>query len=243
MSLLMDRNSENRKEKFEGVKGLTISCKLKKYTGNAMAKRILTKGQTMIAQHQPNVKAGVNSGAYPAPLVVMKEKRTGLWLHLWHIYSVMNNQFMVAIMKLSNWWLQPNRYQSRDEPQILEYCSNWEIYLPYTSTVGMLFSYKRNDQQNHETPSDIGNLRIFSYSVKVLWLTSSHRLKKCLTFQSFFYERTWWRFSKKHAVRTTFCGALVAVLAPSAVDRGFQPRSGQTKDHKLCMSGVRVKSG
>jgi len=43
-----------------------------------MAKRILTKGHKMIAQHQPNVKAGMNSGADPAPLVVMNEERTGL---------------------------------------------------------------------------------------------------------------------------------------------------------------------
>ena len=138
----------------------------------------------------------MNSGADPAPLVIMNEERTGLWVwqtehirvDLWHIYSVMKYQFMVAIMKLSNWWLQPNRYQWRDEPQILEYCSNWEIYTLYTSTVGMLFSYKRKDQQNHETPSGIGNLRIFSYSVKVLWLTSSQRLKKIiwLSSRSFF---------------------------------------------------------
>jgi hypothetical protein len=43
-----------------------------------MAKRILTYEQTMIVQHEPNVKTGVNSGADPAPLVVMNEERTGL---------------------------------------------------------------------------------------------------------------------------------------------------------------------
>ena len=30
-------------------------------------------------------------------------------------------------------------------------------------------------------------------------------------------------------------GGLVSVLASSAVDRGFEPRSGQTKDSKMCM--------
>jgi hypothetical protein len=28
---------------------------------------------------------------------------------------------------------------------------------------------------------------------------------------------------------------MVSVLASSAVDRGFEPRSGQTKDHKIVM--------
>jgi len=32
----------------------------------------------MIVQHEPNVKPRVNSGADPAPLVIMNEERTGL---------------------------------------------------------------------------------------------------------------------------------------------------------------------
>ena len=32
---------------------------------------------------------------------------------------------------------------------------------------------------------------------------------------------------------------MVSVLASSAVDRGFEPRSGQTKDYKImCLSGA-----
>jgi hypothetical protein len=30
-------------------------------------------------------------------------------------------------------------------------------------------------------------------------------------------------------------GVMVSVLASSAVDRGFAPRSGQTKDYKICV--------
>jgi len=46
----------------------------------------------------------------------MNEEMTGKWLrqvehirsHLWHRYSIMVNQVMVAIVKLSKWWLQLN---------------------------------------------------------------------------------------------------------------------------------------
>jgi predicted oxidoreductase len=40
---------------------------------------------------------------------------------------------------------------------------------------------------------------------------------------------------------THISGVLVSVLAPSAVDRGFEPRSRQTKDYKVgicCFSAV-----
>jgi hypothetical protein len=30
-------------------------------------------------------------------------------------------------------------------------------------------------------------------------------------------------------------GVMVSVLASSAVDRGFEPRSGQTKDYQICI--------
>jgi len=44
----------------------------------------------------------------------MYDERTGKCLqqvehirgHLWHRYSIMVNQVMVAILKLSKWWLQ-----------------------------------------------------------------------------------------------------------------------------------------
>ena len=47
------------------------------------------------------------------------------------------------------------------------------------------------------------------------------------------------------------CGVMVSMLAKSAIDRGFEPRSGQTKDYKIgicCFSakqfeGVRVNIG
>ena len=34
---------------------------------------------------------------------------------------------------------------------------------------------------------------------------------------------------------------MVSVLASSAVDRGFEPRSGQTKDYKIDMCGFSAK--
>ena len=34
---------------------------------------------------------------------------------------------------------------------------------------------------------------------------------------------------------------MVSVLASSAVDRGFEPRSGQTKDYKICISCFSAK--
>jgi hypothetical protein len=47
----------------------------------------------------------------------MNEERTGKWLrqvehirsHLWYIYSIAVNQVMVATVKRSKWWLQPNQ--------------------------------------------------------------------------------------------------------------------------------------
>ena len=46
----------------------------------------------------------------------MNEERTGMCLqvehirgHLWLRYSITVNQVMVAIVKLSKWWLQPNQ--------------------------------------------------------------------------------------------------------------------------------------
>ena len=38
------------------------------------------------------------------------------------------------------------------------------------------------------------------------------------------------RFTRNH-----IGGVMVSVLASSAVDRGFEPRSGQTKDYKICI--------
>ncbi len=42
-----------------------------------------------------------------------------------------------------------------------------------------------------------------------------------------------------HHSLTSICirigGAMVRVLASSAVDRGFEPRSGQTKDYQIAM--------
>ena len=34
-------------------------------------------------------------------------------------------------------------------------------------------------------------------------------------------------------LRDRIGGVMVSVLAPSVVDRGFEPRSGQTKDYKI----------
>ena len=38
-------------------------------------------------------------------------------------------------------------------------------------------------------------------------------------------------------------GVMVSVLASSAVDRGFESRSGQTKDYKICICSFSVKHG
>ena len=37
------------------------------------------------------------------------------------------------------------------------------------------------------------------------------------------------------STRTGIGDVMVSVLASSAVDRGFEPRSGQTKDYKICI--------
>jgi hypothetical protein len=34
---------------------------------------------------------------------------------------------------------------------------------------------------------------------------------------------------------TTIGGVIVSMLSSSGVDRGFEPRSGQTKDYKICI--------
>ena len=36
-----------------------------------------------------------------------------------------------------------------------------------------------------------------------------------------------------HLLMNCIAGVMVSVLASSAVDRGFKPRSGQTKDYKI----------
>jgi hypothetical protein len=36
-------------------------------------------------------------------------------------------------------------------------------------------------------------------------------------------------------------GVMISVLAPSAVDFGFEPRSGQTKDYNICICCFSVK--
>ena len=41
--------------------------------------------------------------------------------------------------------------------------------------------------------------------------------------------------------KTDLGGVIVSVLAISAVDRGFEPRSGQTKDHKIGICGFSAK--
>jgi hypothetical protein len=55
-----------------------------------------------------------------------------------------------------------------------------------------------------------------------------------------FYSSLWtyvWRYTISIANRID--AVMVSVLASSAVDRGFEPRSGQTKDYKIviyCLS-------
>ena len=41
--------------------------------------------------------------------------------------------------------------------------------------------------------------------------------------------------STYHSGKNRIGGVMVSVLASSAVDRGFEPRSGQTKDYKIGM--------
>jgi len=38
-----------------------------------------------------------------------------------------------------------------------------------------------------------------------------------------------------HIVRNHIGGVMLSVLASSVVDRGFEPRSGQTKDYEICI--------
>jgi hypothetical protein len=55
-----------------------------------------------------------------------------------------------------------------------------------------------------------------------------------------------------HIIMNRMCGVMVSMLASTTVDRGFEPRSGQTKDYKIgicCFSakyaalGERAKTG
>ena len=45
-----------------------------------------------------------------------------------------------------------------------------------------------------------------------------------------------------HLPMNRIAGVMVSVLASSAVDCGFKPRSGQTKDYKIgiCCLGIRI---
>ena len=47
------------------------------------------------------------------------------------------------------------------------------------------------------------------------------------------YERPYYAY--KFLISNCIGGAMVSVLTLSAVDRGFEPWSGQTKDYKICI--------
>jgi predicted LPLAT superfamily acyltransferase len=49
------------------------------------------------------------------------------------------------------------------------------------------------------------------------------------------YERPFTYYAYKFLISNCIGGAMVSVLALSAVDRGFEPWSGQTKDYKICI--------
>ena len=45
----------------------------------------------------------------------------------------------------------------------------------------------------------------------------------------------WREFYTSYFIQSRISGVMVSVLASSDVDRGFEPRSGQTKDYKVGM--------
>jgi hypothetical protein len=63
------------------------------------------------------------------------------------------------------------------------------------------------------------------YEIQPHWLSTEKRLY-CIQFQTYFHR---------------IGGVMVSVLTSSTVDRGFKPRSGQTKDYKIGICCFSVK--
>jgi hypothetical protein len=136
---------------------------------------------------------------------------------------------------------------------------NWN-YL-HTLDDNFLFGFCKNRALNHKFPTECGrwqniNLLIYMYSKSrflcIFWrIVKARKVDRALhsvfcivTLSIVIYVDNIcirWETDQKCSPKTLIGNVIVSVLASSVVDRGFESRSGQTKDYQMVVVAYNVK--
>jgi hypothetical protein len=135
---------------------------------------------------------------------------------------------------------------------------NWN-YL-HTLDDNFLFGFCKNRTLNHKLPTECGrwqNINLFLYMhsksrfLCVFWrIVKARKVDRalhnvfCIVTLSIIYVDNIcirWETDQKFSPKILIGSVIVSVLAPSAVDRGFESRSGQIKDYQLVFVAYNAK--